>query len=102
MKEILVRKIQKHQGSVGGKERKGHLVKILKKAGVLPEATENPTPQQPKHTKHKPGPSTSTEDIDPQPGSSQGTVTWPSNEKYWKQLLPHNYRKRFYFSCKRW
>ena len=67
-----------------------------------PRGTENPTSQQPKHTKHKPGPSTSTEDLDPQPGSSQGTVTWPSNEKYWKQLLQHNYRKCFYFSRKWW
>ena len=30
---------------------------------------------------HKPGPSTSAGDPDPQPRSSQGTVTWPSNEK---------------------
>ena len=32
-----MRKIPKHQGSVGGKERKGPLVRILKKTGVLPE-----------------------------------------------------------------
>ena len=67
-----------------------------------PRGTENPTPQQPKHTKHKPGPSTSTEDPEPEPRSSQDTVTWPSNEKYWKQLLLHNYRKHLYFSHKRW
>ena len=67
-----------------------------------PRGTENPTPQQPKHTKHKPGASTSTEDPEPEPGSSQVTVTWPSNEKYRKQLLPHNYRKCLYFSRKWW
>ena len=66
-----------------------------------PRGTEKPTPQLPKATQHKPGPSTSAEDPDPHSGPSHETVTWPSNEKYWKQLLPHNHRKHLHFSRKR-
>ena len=65
-----------------------------------PKGSSKPTPQQPKATKAKPGPST--EDPDPNPEDPEPeldeTVTWASKEKYWKQLLPRNHRKRLYFS----
>ena len=88
---------------VSGRQRKKRsLGEEFEENWSPPRATENPTPQQPKHTKHKPGASTSTEDPEPEPRSSQDTVTWPSSEKYWKQLLPHNYRKHLHFSRKQW
>ena len=64
-----------------------------------PRGTKNPTPQQPKATENKPGPSFAPdpppqEDLTPE---VEDTVTWPSSERYWKQLLPSNHRKHLYF-----
>ena len=67
-----------------------------------PRGTKNPTPQQPKATGNKPGPSSAPDpppDDDPVP-EAEDMVTWPSNEKYWKQLLPSNHHKHLYFICK--
>ena len=64
-----------------------------------PRGTKNPSPQQPKATGNKPGPSSAPDpppQEDPTP-EAEDMVTWPSNEKYWKQLLPSNHRKRLYF-----
>ena len=61
-----------------------------------PKGTPHPTPQQPKATATKPGPSTDPDPMGPDPDAEE-TVTWPSSPKYWKQLLPRNYRKRLYF-----
>ena len=61
--------------------------------------TKKPTPQQPKATGNKPGPSSAPDpppEEDPTP-EAEDTVTWPSSEKYWKQLLPTNHRKHLYF-----
>ena len=99
---MMVGRSPKHQESVAGKGRKRSFGEEFEENWSPPRGTENPTPQQPKHTKHKPGASTSTEDPEPEPRSSQDTETWPSNEKYWKQLLLHNYHKRLYFSHKEW
>ena len=60
-----------------------------------PRGTKNPTPQQSKATENKPGPSFAPNpppDEDPTP-EAENTVTWPSFEKYWKQLLPLNHHK---------
>ena len=64
-----------------------------------PRGTKNPTPQQPKATENKPGPSSASDpppQEDPTP-ETEDTVTWPSNEEYWKQLLPSNHRKCLYY-----
>ena len=64
-----------------------------------PRGTKNPTPQQPKATENKPGPSSASDpppQEDPTP-KVEDTVTWPSSEEYWKQLLPSNHRKCLYF-----
>ena len=69
-----------------------------------PKGTSKPTPQQPKATGNKPGPRAGTftdPDLDDPDPPAEDTVTFPSNEKYWKQLLPRNYRKRLYFSRQR-
>ena len=67
-----------------------------------PRGTKNTTLQQPKATGNKPGPSSTPDpppDEDPTP-EAEDTVTWPSSEKYWKQLLPLNNCKCLYFICK--
>ena len=58
------------------------------------------TPQQPKATEAKPGPST---EQDPDAGADppRNTVTYPSNEQHWKKLLPLNHGKRPSFLRKR-
>ena len=64
-----------------------------------PRGTKNPTPQQPKATGKKPGPS-SAPDPPPQEDptlEAEDTVTWPSYEEYWKQLLLSNHCKHLYF-----
>ena len=69
-----------------------------------PKGTQDPTPQQPKATDQKPGPSKDP-DVEqegpPVPSAAEDTITWSSSEKYWKQLLPRNHRKRYYFSRQR-
>ena len=67
-----------------------------------PRGTKNPTPQQPKAMGNKPGPSSAPypppdDDLVPE---AEDMVTLPSNEKYWKQLLPLNHHKCLYFICK--
>ena len=67
-----------------------------------PRETKNPTPQQPKATGNKPGPSSVPDpppDEDPTP-EAEDTVPWPSCEKYWKQLLLSNHRKSLFSICK--
>ena len=62
-----------------------------------PRGTKNPTPQQPKATENKPGPSSALDPLPQEDPKAEDTVTWPSDEEHWKQLLPSNHRKRLYF-----
>ena len=61
--------------------------------------TSGPTPQQPKATENKPGPSDPDPDDPEDP--SEVTVTFPSDEEHWKLPLLNNHHKRSSFSRKR-